>query len=272
MRISYQGNPGSYAHLAAQKNYPEYKPVSFPTFTNAIKAVEHGDTDIALIPIDNSTIGRINDIHHILPETTLHITAEHYLPIQHCLMAKKGISMNQIHKVYSQVPALTQCRQRLEQMNLDAHAAADTAGAAKMIAAREDETSGALASSLAAEIYGLDILNHDMNDAPHNVTRFIAFERDARMPKVDSPTKTSLLFTVKSIPSALYHVLGVFAEEQLNLTKLESYLVDGDFKAAQFYMEVEAHCESDKMHSALKKLEDLTEKMKLLGCYPLQET
>lgn len=169
--VAFQGNIGSYAHLAAIQSYPHTTAQAYPTFEDAFTATENGITDLSLIPIENSTIGRIADIHHLMPKTSLHIVAEYYLPIQHCLMAKQSTKLEDIKTVYSQLPALSQCQNTLKTMGFTPHATADTAGAAKMVAAKADPHAAALASSFAAKTYGLTILNPNMNDAGHNTDR-----------------------------------------------------------------------------------------------------
>lgn len=268
--VAFQGNIASYAHLAANNAYPNATAHPYPTFEAAFAATENGETDLSLIPIENSTMGRIADIHHLMPATTLHIIAEYYLPIQHCLMAKSNTKLEDITTVYSQLPALTQCQNTLKNMGFTPRATADTAGAAKMVAAKSDPHAAALASSFAAETYGLTILNPNMNDADHNTTRFIALSHTPEAPPTNIPAKTSLLFTVNSVPAALYKALGCFAEHSLNLTKLESYLIDGNFTAAQFYIELEAHAEQKNFTSALTELKKYTQNIKILGCYPLK--
>jgi len=268
--IAFQGNVGSYAHLAAIQAYPNATAQAYPTFEDAFTATENGITDLSLIPIENSTIGRIADIHHLMPKTSLHIVAEHYLPIQHCLMAKQGTKLEDIKTVYSQLPALSQCQNTLKTMGFSPHATADTAGAAKMVAAKADPHAAALASSFAAKTYGLTILNPNMNDASHNTTRFIALSRTPKTPPTNTNSKISLLFTVNSTPAALYKALGCFAEENINLTKLESYLTGGNFTAAQFYVELEAHANSQNFNIAMTNLQKYTQSQKILGCYLLK--
>lgn len=245
------------------------EPLACPSFSAAFAAVRKGDASYAMIPVDNTVAGRVSDIYHLLPEGGLHIIGEEYLPVHHQLMALPGAKLEDIKTVRSHPMALGQVRKRLEGLNIQPIADADTAGAARKIAERDDMSVGAVASRLAAEIYGLDILAENIEDATHNTTRFLVLTNKAQsMENPEIPCVTSFVFRVRSVPSALYKALGGFASNGINITKLESYMVGGSFQAAQFYADVEGHPESDPMKNALEELEFFSEKIIMLGTYP----
>lgn len=268
-KIVYQGEPGAFSNLACQTYYPDMEPLPAQSFAKAFVAVRSGDADLAMIPVDNSVAGRVSDIYHLLPEGDLHIIGEQYLPVHHQLLGVPGASVSDIKSVCSHPMALGQVRRRLEQMDIRGFADTDTAGAARKVAEAKDKSLGAIASSLAGEKYGLEILAANIEDAAHNTTRFLVLARDPIHIDADSaPTVTSLVFKVRSVPSALYKALGGFATNGLNITKLESYMVDGSFQAAQFYMDVEGHPDTVAMRHALDELKYFSEKIVMLGTYP----
>ncbi len=266
--IAFQGVPGAYAHIAAQQAAPHAQPLACPSFAEAVHLVESGQASGAILPVENSTTGRIADIHALLPQTSLHIVAEHFLPISHCLMGLPGAEISQIRTVYSQLPAIQQCQNTLSSMGLAHESYLDTAGSAKMVAERADPTLAALASSLAATTYGLSILKSPMNDQANNTTRFLLLGPQGWNPPLTEPTKTTLLFRVKDIPAALYKALGGFATNGLNLSRLESYLVGGDFQAAEFFIDIEGHPATAPMQNALSELAHFTASIRLMGTYP----
>ena len=267
-RIAFQGEPGAYANLAARQAVPHAAAIPKPTFEDAIEAAKSGDTDLVIIPVENSLIGRIADIHHLLPESGLHIVGEHFLPIRHQLLGLKEARLEDIKSVYSQAPALAQCRALIRERGLVAHHWYDTAGAAKHIADLRDKSAGAIASTLAAEFYGLKILQADVEDEHHNATRFLVMSRqDERAPN-SGKVVTSFVFQVKNIPAALYKALGAFATNGVNMTKLESYQLGGSFNATQFYADIQGHPDAPHVDAALKELEFQTAKMKVMGVYP----
>lgn len=267
-RIAFQGEPGAYANLAALQAVPHAQAVPKPTFEDAIEAAKSGDTDLVIIPVENSLIGRIADIHHLLPQSGLHIVGEHFLPIRHQLLGLKDAQLSDITCVYSQAPALAQCRTLLRERNLVAHNWYDTAGSAKHVAELGDKHAAAIASSLAAEFYGLKILKSDVEDEHHNATRFLIMSRqDERAPN-SGKIVTSLVFQVKNIPAALYKALGGFATNGVNMTKLESYQLAGSFNATQFYADIQGHPEEPAVHRALEELAFHTARHTIMGVYP----
>lgn len=268
-KIVYQGEPGAFSHLACQTYYPELEPLPCASFSSAFAAVRNGTAELAMIPVENTLAGRVSDIYHLLPEGGLHIIAEEYLPVHHQLLAVPGTELEDIKSVRSHPMALGQVRKRLERLEIKAIADADTAGAARRVAKGKKKNVGAIASKLAAEIYGLDILAEDIEDAAHNTTRFLVLSGEPiALPLDMAPVVTSLVFKVRSVPSALYKALGGFATNGLNITKLESYMVGGSFTAAQFYMDVEGHPEQEAMKHALDELSFFSETVKMLGTYP----
>jgi prephenate dehydratase len=267
-RVAFQGELGAYANLAAREAVPHATAISKPTFEDAIEAAKSGDTDLVIIPVENSLIGRIADIHHLLPDSGLHIVGEHFLPIRHQLLGLKDAALEDIKSVYSQGPALAQCRTILRNRKLVAHNWYDTAGSAKHIAELGDKSAAAIASTLAAEFYGLKILQADVEDEHHNATRFLIMSRqDERAPN-KGKVVTSFIFQVKNAPAALYKALGAFATNGVNMTKLESYQLGGSFNATQFYADIQGHPDEPNVAAALKELEFQTAKMSVMGVYP----
>ena len=221
-----------------------------------------------MIPVENSLAGRVSDIYHLLPEGGLHIIAEHFLPIRHQLMGIKGAKLSDIRVARSHAMALGQVRKRLMTLGIAPVEDLDTAGAANKVAMREDKTIAAIASSLAAELYGLEILAENIEDEPHNTTRFLTLSPNPIKTKAeDGPWVTSFIFKVRNVPSALYKALGGFATNGLNMTKLESYMVGGSFNATQFYADVEGHPDDIGMKHALEELEFFTTRIDRLGTY-----
>ncbi len=267
--IVYQGEPGAYSNLACCEFYPDYTPLACRSFAQAFKKVQTGEAALAMIPVENSVAGRVSDIYHLLPEGGLSIIGEEYLPVHHQLLGIKGATLTDIKTVHSHPMALGQVRKRLQKMDIMPVNDVDTAGAARKISEGGDKSVGAIASVLAGEIYGLEVLASDIEDATHNTTRFLVLAKQGRLPKIDSgPVVTSFVFRVKSIPSALYKALGGFATNGINITKLESYMVDGSFKAAQFYADVEGHPEETGMQHALEELRFFSDRLMMLGTYP----
>ena len=241
-KIAFQGEPGANSHIAITEAYPQAEALPCPTFEDALAAISSGEADLGMIPIENSVAGRVADIHHLLPEADLYIVGEHFLRVRHQLMACPGASLKTIKRVLSHTHALGQCRRKLSELGLKAVPEADTAGSARMVGESKDLSLAAIASSLAAEIYGLDILARDIEDEMHNTTRFVvlAGEPDDAEPG-NGPVITTFIFRVLNIPAALYKALGGFATNGVNMTKLESYMVDGNFFATQFYADVDGH-------------------------------
>lgn len=268
-RVSYQGEPGANSHVSCLEAFPNAEPVAYPTFEDALAAVSSGDVDVAMIPIENSVAGRVADIHHLLPAANLYIVGEHFLRVRHQLLAKPGASLETIKKVLSHTQALGQCRRTLREMGLTPVPEADTAGSARMVRDAGDESLAAIASTLAAEVYGLEILKSDVEDEQHNTTRFVVFakEPDDAEPG-NGPVMTSFIFRVRNVPAALYKALGGFATNGVNMTKLESYQVSGTFQATMFYADIEGHPSDHLVRLALEELSFFSSELKVLGTYP----
>jgi len=241
-KIAFQGEAGANSHLACREAYPDFEPMPCPTFEDAFAAVSSGEAALGMIPVENSIAGRVADIHHLMPNSGLHIVAEWFLPVKHQLMAPKGATLAGIKTVESHVHALGQCRNIIRKLKVKAVVAADTAGSAREVAERGDRTCAALASRLAAEIYGLDILAEDVEDDASNTTRFLVLAREPKWAEDgNGPVITTFVFQVRNIPAALYKAMGGFATNGVNMTKLESYMVGGSFFATMFYSDIEGH-------------------------------
>jgi prephenate dehydratase len=269
-RIAFQGELGANSHLACQEAYRGHEPLPCSTFEDAFAAVRTGLAALAMIPIDNSLAGRVADIHSLLPQSGLHIVGEWFLPVQHQLMAPNGASLRTIRTVESHVHALGQCRNVIRSLGVKAVVAADTAGAARDVAEAGNVSRAALATELAAKIYGLKILKRNVADAKHNTTRFVVLARKPKWAKRGKkPVVTTFLFEVRNIPAALYKALGGFASNSINMTKLESYMVNGSFTATQFYADVDGHPEDRTLARALEELEFFSQpkSLKILGVY-----
>ena len=268
-RIAYQGEPGANSHLVCRQAYPDWEPMACASFEDVFAAVENGDAELAMIPIDNSIAGRVADIHHFLPDSDLHIVGERFLRISFALMGLPGATLEKIHTVHSHVHALGQCRRFLREHGLVPMISGDTAGAAREVAEAGDPAQAAIAPALAAEIYGLEILADEVEDEDHNTTRFVVLSRDlVEAPAGDGPVVTSFVFNVRNLPAALYKALGGFATNGVNMTKLESYMVGGEFTATQFLAEVDGHPEDPGLRNALEELAFFTTGVKILGVYP----
>jgi len=267
--IAFQGEPGANSHIACNEAYPGYTAVPCPTFEDAFTAVASGEADLGMIPIENSVAGRVSDIHHLMPTAGLHIVAEHFLPIRNQLMAPKGATLKGLKTVESHIMALGQCRNTIRRLGIKAVVAADTAGAAKEVAESGDKTRAAIASRLAARIYGLQILAENVEDESHATTRFIVLSREGRRARRgDGPVLTTFVFEVRNIPAALYKALGGFATNRVNMTKLESYMIEGNFFATQFYADVEGHPDDPNLKLALEELAFFSKELTILGVYP----
>jgi prephenate dehydratase len=266
--IVFQGYAGAYSDLACRQVYPEMKTRPCATFEETFAKVEEGRARLAMIPIENSVAGRVADIHQLIPHTQLHIVAEHFQRVEHHLLAPKGATIEGLKIAHSHVHALSQCRKFLHSHGIRPVVHADTAGAARDVAENGDKSEAAIASELAAEIYGLQSLAANIEDAAHNTTRFVLLAREAVDPGVDSgPVMTSFLFRVRNIPAALYKALGGFATTGVNMTKLESYMVDGNFASTEFYAEVEGHPQDRALALALEELGFYSERVRILGTY-----
>jgi prephenate dehydratase len=267
--IAFQGEAGANSHLACREVFPQMTALPCQTFEDVFAAVKDGQARLAMIPVENSLHGRITDIHHLLPESGLYIIGEHFLPIHHQFMAVKGAKLENIKSVMSQIPALGQCRNIIRTLGLKMIIGADTAGSARHIAEAKDPTVAALASSLAAEIYGLDILKANVEDAAHNTTRFLIMSSEPDDAEYGpEQVVTTFVFRVRNVPAALYKAMGGFATNSVNMTKLESYQLDGAFTATQFYADIEGHPEERNVRLALEELQFFTSHMRILGVYP----
>ncbi len=255
--------------MACRTLYPGQTTLACPSFEETIGAVQEGRADLAMIPIDNSVAGRVADIHHLLPQSNLHIVREYFQRVRHNLMVKPGAAIESIREVHSHVHAIGQCKNFLRRHGLTPVVHADTAGAARMIAESPEPGRAAIASTLAAEIYGLEIVARDIEDAEHNTTRFVVMAPDPTWPELGTPNLlTSFVFEVRSVPAALYKALGGFATNGINMTKLESYMVDGRFSQAQFYADVEGHPDDVPMKRAFEELTFFTKSVRIMGVYP----
>jgi prephenate dehydratase len=268
-RIAYQGEPGANSHAVCLEHYPDWEAIACASFEDVVGVVESGEAQLAMIPIDNSIAGRVADIHHLLPTSGLHIIAEHFLRIRYALMAGPDASLDTITTAHSHLHALGQCRGIIRKLGLTPVVSGDTAGAAREVADAKDPTRAAIASPAAAAMYGLHILADDVEDEDHNTTRFVVLSRDlVETPRDAGPAMTTFVFRVRNVPSALYKALGGFATNGVNMTKLESYMLDGQFTATQFLAEVEGHPEDRSLRLALEELRFFTRDVTILGVYP----
>ena len=268
-RIAYQGEPGAFSHQACADVYPEMEPVAHRTFEEAIAAVRGGEAQLAMLPVENSLYGRVADVHHLLPESGLYLIAEHFLPIRLQLLAPKGATIDDVKTAESHMVALGQCRDFLREKGIEPIVGGDTAGAAKAVAASGDFDKAAIASKLAGEIYGLETLAQNIEDAAHNTTRFLVASRQKiEADRLNGPAITSFVFRVRNIPAALYKAMGGFATNGVNMVKLESYMLNGLFAATQFYADIEGHPDDANVARALEELSFFSSYLRILGVYP----
>ncbi|MCA3375518.1 MAG: prephenate dehydratase [Roseomonas sp.] len=268
IRIAFQGVLGAYSDLACRAAYPGAQTLPCPSFEAAMAALRDGQCDLAMLPCENSLAGRVPDIHRMLPDSGLFVVGEHFQRVEHCLLAPKGASLATLKRAHSHPVALGQVLRLLKDMNLTPVIEADTAGAAALIAERGGVEDAAIASELAAEIYGLEVLKRNVEDEAHNTTRFYVMARDRADAPVDAPNVvTSFVFQVRSIPAALYKALGGFATNGINMTKLESYMVGGRFAATQFLCDVDGHPDQPGLRRAFEELAFFSSSMKILGAY-----
>ncbi|MBI3439374.1 MAG: prephenate dehydratase [Proteobacteria bacterium] len=267
--IAFQGEPGANSDIAARAAFPALQPRPCASFEDAFAAVREGQARYAMIPVENSLAGRVADVHHLIPESGLFIVGERFEPIRHQLLGVKGATLEGLREVRSHPHALGQCRRLLRELGVAAVQSGDTAGAAREIAELGDPAVGALASSLAGEIYGLTTLRADIADADHNTTRFLVFAREPENAAPDNgPCVISFVFRVRNVPAALYKSLGGFATNGVNITKLESYIEGGSFEAAMFFAEIEGHTEEQRVQLALDELRFFSSSLTILGVYP----
>jgi prephenate dehydratase len=266
--IAFQGERGANSEIACHEVYPGWEALPCPTFEDAFAALGDGTADLAMIPIENSIAGRVADIHHLLPASRFHIIGEHFLPIYFHLMAPKGANLAGIRTAESHIMALGQTRRFLRKHGIRPVTAADTAGSARHVAEAQDPSRAAIAPRLAAEVYGLDILAEHIEDEKHNTTRFVVLAREPLdAGPGDTPVITSFVFRVRNVPAALYKAMGGFATNGVNMTKLESYMLDGQFSATQFYADVEGHPDDRPLKLALEELAFFTKEVRILGTY-----
>ena len=269
-KIAFQGVPGAYSHMACQLVKPDMDAVACASFEDMLTQVQEGHAALAMVPVENSTAGRVADIHHLLPQSGLYIIGEHFQRVNHHLLAPRGSQLENLKTVRSHAQGLAQCRQQIRQLGLTPIMHADTAGAAKDVAAAGDPSVAAVASRLAAQIYDLDIIIDSLEDDKKNTTRFLIMAADPIVPEIgDVPMITTLVFQLRSVPAALYKALGGFATNGINLTKLESYLRPGVSERAQFYMDVEGHIDEPAMRLAMEELRFycMKDEVKVLGSY-----
>jgi prephenate dehydratase len=266
--IAFMGVAGANADMACRRAYPYMMTLPCPSFEDVFEAVEQGKAALGFIPVENSQAGRVAEIHTLLPKTNLHFVSEYFLPVEHVLAAPKGTSIEQVKDVYSHPQALMQCRDHIRSLGITAHPYSNTAVAAEQVAQWNDPSKAAICSRLAAELYGLDVLQDPMQDAADNVTVFVALSREPHAPEVSAgPVVTTLLFTVRNIPSALYKSLGGFATNGVNILKLESYIPGGNSQQAQFFLTLEGHTDERSVQLALEELGFFTKQVKVLGMY-----
>jgi len=267
--IAFQGSPGAYSDLACRNAYPNWRTLPCPTFEAAIDAVREGAATLAMLPCENSLAGRVPDMHHLLPESGLSIIGEAFQRVEHCLLAPKGATLATLKRAHSHAVALGQVRKVLKELNLQAVVEADTAGAAEQVAGWNNPEDCAIASSLAGELFGLETLRANVEDAAHNTTRFYVMSRAARTLSPEVPgLMTTFVFRVRNQPAALYKALGGFATNGVNMTKLESYMLGGQFTATQFLCDVDGHPEQPPLRRALEELSFFSREARVLGVYP----
>jgi prephenate dehydratase len=267
--IAFQGRPGAYSDLACRTAFPGLRTLPCDTFEGAIEAVRTSDAELAMLPCENSLAGRVPDIHHLLPDSGLFVVGEHFQRVEHCLMAPQGATLAGLRRAHSHAVALGQVRRILKELGLTPVVQADTAGSAQLVAEWGRPEEAAIASALAAEIYGLQVLRTNVEDAAHNTTRFYVMAREPRTPPPDTADlMTTFVFRVRNVPAALYKALGGFATNGVNMTKLESYMVGGEFTATQFLCDVDGHPEHPALQWALEELAFFSREARILGVYP----
>lgn len=267
-KIAFQGEPGAFSHAAAHALFPADGVLPCTTFEDTITAVQQGRADYGVVPVENSLYGRITDIYHLLPESGLHITGEHFLRVEMNLLAVPGTKLEEVKAVQSLSVALGQCRKFISEHKLKTINAVDTAGSAREVAEKGDKSVAAIASRFAAEVYGLDILASNIEDAAHNTTRFLVISKSAEEPAADAgKVKTTFVFRVRNVPAALYKAMGGFATNGVNMTKLESYMLDGSFTATQFYADIEGRPTDLSVRLAFEELAFFTDHFRVLGVY-----
>lgn len=267
-RIAFQGEPGAYSHQACVEARPHLEPLPCATFEDVIEAVRSGAAAQAMLPVENSTYGRVADIHRLLPESGLHIVDEAFVRVHINLLALPGARLEDVKEAYSHLVLLPQCGTFLRDKGITGRVSPDNARAARDVAEWGEPGKAALASELAAEIYGLDVLARHIEDHDRNTTRFLVMQREADLSRRDDHMMTTFVFRVRNIPAALYKAMGGFATNGVNMTKLESYMVGGHFTATQFYADIEGHPDDHNVQLAMDELGYFTSELKILGTYP----
>ena len=268
IKIAFQGVLGAYSHQACFEAYPEANVLPYNSFQAAIDAVSSGNADLAMLPVENSTYGRVADIHQLLPNSGLHIIGEHYVRVHINLLGLKGSKLSDIKSAMSHTVLLGQCRNYLKKHNIESITGVDTAGSAEIVSKNQNLNQAALASELAGKIYGLDVLARHIEDESNNTTRFLVMSPNSKSIKIkENRIKTSLVFRVRNIPAALYKAMGGFATNGVNMVKLESYMVDGSFTATQFYLDIIGHPDEPAVKRAMEELSYFTTDIKILGVY-----
>ncbi len=267
--IAYQGQPGAYSHLACRRVHPELTPKACESFVEAMFMVERGEAKLAMIPLENSTAGRVEEIYRLMPKTRLHVIGEHFEPVNHCLLALPGTQLDEIKTVSSHPQALAQCAENLRSLGIDPIAALDTAGSAAELAEQQQPGHAAIASSLAAELYGLEILKENFQDKTGNTTRFMILSKEQMIPTLEPEVRylTSLMFRVRNIPAALYKALGGFATNGVNMIKLESYMASETMTVSSFHLDIEGHPHQQAMKFAMQELNFFAEEVRVIGTY-----
>jgi prephenate dehydratase len=266
-KIAFQGEPGAFSHAAVQAVYPEDEALACVTFEETIAAVQSGAADLGMVPVENSLYGRITDIHHLLPESGLYIIGEYYHRIRLNLLGVPGATLSDIKTVQSLAVALGQCRKFIQASGFRTLNAVDTAGSAREVAERGDKSVAAIASRLAGEIHGLEMLKPDIEDEDHNTTRFLVMSGEQKFTPPGDNVKMTFVFRVRNVPAALYKAMGGFATNGVNMTKLESYMLDGSFNATQFYADIEGHPDDVGVRHAMEELDFFTYHVRILGVY-----
>jgi len=268
-KIAFQGQYGAYSDLACRTAFPEMETLPCETFEAAFEAVREGAAALAMLPPENSLAGRVPDMHALLPDSGLSIIGEHFLRVEHCLLGLPGAESSQITHIHSHPVALGQVRRIIRELGAQIIVEEDTAGAAEIVARLKNPQHAAIASSLAGELHGLHIVRRNVEDASHNTTRFYVMAKTPKLQPPDAPNlMTTFVFRVRNVPAALYKALGGFATNGVNMTKLESYMVGGQFTATQFLAEVDGHPESPGLRLALEELAFFSSEIKILGVYP----
>src|SRR5690606_29630538 len=267
-KIAFQGEPGAFSHAAATNIFPGEEAIGRVTFEETIAAVQSGHADFAVVPVENSLYGRVTDIHHLLPESGLHIIGETFLRVELNLLGVPGATLGDIKAVQSLSVALGQCRKFISGRGLRTINAVDTAGSAREVAEKADKSVAAIASRFAGEIYGLNVLAENIEDASHNTTRFLVLSPTEKPSANQGKVKTTFVFRVRNVPAALYKAMGGFATNGVNMTKLESYMVGGAFTATQFYADIEGHPDDSSVQLAFEELGFFTDYFRILGVYP----